>query len=272
MKAERPRIWLSIDWDYFCRQPPFMWDSGRDESVSQTSLSWAVRTAFCLSRGIDLRRGMNLRYARPLPGRFWGALEALGYDFGDLKAFVVAESHKAAYEAFRGRQTGGVRLVTFDAHHDLFYSSSMIEHVMNGIVDCGNWHLLTLLRYPRLRSLLVYPRWKGLSEWRRTIRNLEAGESGLGIREWLRNRVEVCAWPNPRIREVAGRVERIFICRSSAWSPPWHDKAFSRFVLQGEKHTNKPALGKLSPREFDLNKVQLVALLESRMLGVGKRA
>lgn len=277
MKTDRPRIWLSVDWDYFCRQPKAMWNGGQDESASKTTVSWSIRAAFCLSRGMYLKEEMSLRHARPVPGRFWRALSALGYGFDGLKDIVVADSHKYAYRAFRGQDARNVRLVSFDAHHDLFYTSKhMIEHLTTEKADCGNWHMLTLMRYSKLRSLLVYPHWKGLVEWRRMMKNLqtvEGGESSLGIKKWIQSRVKPCVWPSPHVRAAAGQVERIFICRSSAWTPPWHDEAFYRFVFKGEDHVGLLSDEREMPpnRDFNWDDVLKSALLEQRLLGLKKR-
>ncbi len=113
------------------------------------------------------------------------------------------------------------------------------------------------------------PHWKGLIEWRRTLKNVRAaGGPALGIEKWIRRKVQAVVWPSPRIREAAGQVERIFICRSSAWTPPWHDQAFYRFVYRGEEHVDLLADERGMPpnRDWSWDEIMKIAVLETKLL------
>lgn len=266
------RIWLSIDWDYFCRQPRHLWHNGVDEKVGAQPITWGMRAALSLVHGSNLRNETSLSHADPPPGRFWRALKGLGMRFDEVQHIRVAESHKAAYEAFRGPDTANVTLVNFDAHHDLFYASKFaVSGLRKEKADCGNWHLLTLLRYPKLRSVTVYPHWKGWSEWKKTLGVLrEHGSKGEKLVQILHQRTRANVWP--RVKLPKGQVERIFICRSGAWTPPWHDQSFIRFVNEAENtaklfYLTWDNIDEISPRPFNWKQVEQVAALEARLLG-----
>jgi hypothetical protein len=267
------RIWLSVDWDYFCRQPKAWWHNGTSEKLGANPITWTVRATLSRIYGTEIRPETALSHASPLPGRFWQALERLGLRLDKVKVIRVAESHKDAYGVFRGRDTANVKLVHFDAHHDLLYTSGFaMESVVKGKVDCGNWHLLTLLRYPKLRSVIIYPRWKGWSEWQKTLRVLrEVGPKGEEAIRLIKRQTRANVWPNVKL--PMGDVEKIFICRSGAWTPPWHDKAFIRFVEGCEETcdllsnlSDWETYDKLAPRPFSWGPVRKMAALEAYML------
>lgn len=272
MPKQKPkkRIWLSVDWDYFCRQPKEWWYGGIDEKMGLDPMMWMVKATLAQTRGTDLKSEMSLRHASPTPGAFWRALERLGMRFDDVKDVQVSESHKDAYGLFQGKDTEGVEMVNFDAHHDLLYASKfMVEAIEKSKPDCGNWHLLTLLRYPKLRSVTVYPHWKGLSEWKRTLSNLRSAPSGVEVISYLHRRTRANVWPHVKL--PTGQVEKIFICRSGAWSPPWHDRAFLNFVEGCENTIDRlfldwGVLDELAPRSFSWTKVNKMAAIEANIL------
>ena len=235
--SARPNIWLSIDWDYFVREHA-SWDLAHGEDALMRDMIWPVRTAMLAARGIDLRTETSLRHARPAPASFWGTLERLGYRFDTLKCFFAADSHRWAHSVFDHNVLGGpppsdTRIVHFDAHHDLVYSIEQLQwSIGTGEPTCENWHLMTLLRSLGLRSLVVYPAWKGSSDWQKLFGALDrADKAGVNVARILRARVDHCVWPSPKVAEAAGNVEAVFVCRSGGWAPPWHDLAFRRFCL-----------------------------------------
>jgi hypothetical protein len=117
---------------------------------------------------------------------------------------------------------------------------------------------MTHLAQPSLRSLIVYPEWKGMRDW----------EASFGVhferyptlKKALDRYTEPCVWPSNLVTEAAGDVELVYLCRSSAWTPPWHDEAFVRFADDLQKMTQAPLatpfveiekINPLTPRGFD---------------------
>ena len=248
-----PPVWLSVDWDFFVREPAHF--DSRDAPPGRP-MYWEHRERVyrALSRR-SLRPAMALRHAEPHPAAFWTALEQLGFRFATVRALVVADSHRYAARLFRrdaiaDPAPGTPRLVHVDAHHDLFYSPTVLQwSVGHDEPTAENWHLFTLLRNRGLRSLVVYPGWKGDRDWATFAKKLrgegargrEAREAvGVQILDLLRTRVTPCVWPDPRLAAWAGPIERVFIARSGGWTPDWHDGAFRRFCLALQRRTGVP--------------------------------
>lgn len=235
------RVWLSVDWDFFCREEP-EWDWGHTETHVHRVLSWDVRASTSLARGVDLRKETSLKHATPTPGRFWKSLRRLGFTFDGTSRLGIADSHRHAYRFFAGA-AGEVQIVHVDAHHDLFYSVDALDtSIEQDDPRCDDWHLLTLLR-GNIRSLVVYPPWKGLCEWERLMDNILSVDTANAweTHRTLRKMADACVWGDPDVPATAGPVGAVFICRSSAWTPPWHDKAFNRFVREAEVTTGAKA-------------------------------
>jgi hypothetical protein len=121
------------------------------------------------------------------------------------------------------------KLVHFDAHHDLTYNIVKFEEeAFTEHVTCENWLLMTLLSQIGLRSLICYPEWKGLRDWEKSFGKYH--RSYPELIQAIDRFAEPCVWPSRRIEESAGDVELVYICRSSPWTPPWHDGAFKDLV------------------------------------------
>lgn len=278
--TERPNIWLSVDFDYFCREEE-KWEFGHGEHALYLSLAWQIRTAQFLTHGSSLRQDMSLRYARPYPRAFWRSLNKLGYRFNKVKHVIVADSHRWGYLILNEKWLGkadGTRLVHFDAHHDLVYNVSAFKHAMEtNVPGCDNWHLMTLLHHPELQSLIVYPPWKGLRDWENTVLTYEKVNATYAsdVISMLRSKTEPCVWGDPKVAQAAGDVEAIFICRSGGWVPPWHDVAFRQFCLDSVEFTGlnltcpfikEERVDPLERRSFDWNSVYRTAALERAII------
>jgi hypothetical protein len=259
----RSNIWLSIDWDYFTREMP-EWDFGHAESPDFNGLLWDMRVRQFHQMGQSLMEETSLKYASPHPADFWKRLRRLGYKFDNVQAIVLADSHQYAYQMFRrsaleGPALSDTRLVHFDAHHDLTYNMARFEgEAGRGEVSCENWLLMTHLAQPSLKSLIVYPEWKGMSDWNVTFG--QHYERYPALKKALDRYTKPCVWPSNLVTEAAGEVELVYLCRSSAWTPPWHDEAFVSFADDLQKMTQVPLItpfvevekiDPLSPREFD---------------------
>jgi hypothetical protein len=261
--SNRSNIWLSVDWDYFVREDP-SWDFGHAELPDFQDLLWNMRVAQFNRRGEDLVEETSLMHADPHPAAFWGRLSRLGYNFDNVRAIVVGDSHRHAYKVFRrslleGPSLSDTRIVHFDAHHDLTYNMARFEgEAGREEVTCENWLLMTHLAQPKLKSLIVYPEWKGLREWHSTFG--ENFERYPMLKRAIERYTEPCCWPSSRVEESAGDVELVYICRSSAWTPPWHDESFIRFAKALQQMAKVPLdtpfletenMDPLEPRSFD---------------------
>jgi len=257
----RKNIWLTIDWDYFAIERE-EWKWAHAETETYYGSVWEVRLALAKAQGLDLKESAKLD--DPHPRDFWKTLRGLGYRFDDLCEVIVGDSHQHGNKVFsrsncEGPSLADTRLVNFDAHHDLTYNMAQFERdALRGNVTCENWLLMTHLTQLQLKSLIVFPPWKGMADWTRSF-----GDGGFPeLDASLRRYTEPCVWPDPKVSEYAGNVEMVYICRSSAWSPPWHDAAFNDFVHGLKVPIMTPFQESLSPlvqRTIDYEKVDYLA-------------
>jgi len=133
---------------------------------------------------------------------------------------VVAESHQdLAQLIYRGDI-----VYNFDAHHDCGYQSDEL--------DCGSWAKTEKIS----EYHLVYPSWRK-----------DAPEIDNDLRPII---------VHHDIPTELPRFHVVFVCRSSAWTPPWADKQWMEFVTYWERYPEiwenrlkSPYASK--PREWD---------------------
>lgn len=190
---------LSIDWDFFikCRSP--------SRSPRETDrYRFDVWTASVPSR-VPLS-----------PTRWWEAFTQKRHPLRDIEV-VVADSHRFANQALALPGEGVTTLVHLDAHHDLGYDGY-------AKLDCGNWLRFLMQRRTSLRAHIVYPDWKGLAD-------LVHRERWWATDPQLTKRMMFSCWNSDNEFNWHGDfISKIFICRSSAWTHPRHDRLFNRFV------------------------------------------
>lgn len=255
------KIYLSVDFDYFSREER-EWDWGHSERAAIfTNAAWHSRSQRLEETSLE-------RYANPHPRDFWEKLGELGFDFSSCESLVVANSHQWAAPDFlslalplhEGAKETAV--VNFDAHHDMGYQSWKVlkkEWLDKLRVDCSNWLLGLMHQLPDLQGAVVYPEWKGLKE-----------VQGAHKLSWqntksLSKRFQYGVYNEEYVRSLAGEVVGIFVAKSSAWMPPWHDQAFTDFVedvagstgLGAEvRFEEEEGVNPLKPRDFDLKAAQ----------------
>jgi hypothetical protein len=130
------------------------------------------------------------------------------FTFSPGAKLYVADSHARAWTPrVRNRVT---EVVNYDAHHDAGYHGDKTGFLAYGAASCDDW----VLAYTGdcIPVSVVYPRW----------------------RDWA-----MTAEPEPPV-PVPRRVDdgtpdpvpfdRVFLCRSGAWVPPWADAAFYAFL------------------------------------------
>lgn len=122
---------------------------------------------------------------------------------------TIAESHLEAASA--GVRRGVTEVWNFDAHHDCGYRPRVVESLLK-VVDCSTWLALYAVALPDGAVHVRYPRWKDKAfdvEPEPEVACDRAFDDG---------------------QPFPGGIDRIFICRSGIWTPPWCDDHFDGFV------------------------------------------
>lgn len=251
------RAFVSVDWDFFVRSL-YSWDWGHQETpFFMEGPMWEIRVSGLLMNGLDIRGEMDPeKWAQPKPLQFWGTLKHLGYNFDTLEDvyelnheadltqpnLVVADSHAMAGPTFNNvaNDIGAPDvIINFDAHHDLGYKSKVEVNrmVTRGQSTCDMWLRLLMSQDSfadaETKAHIVYPNWRFdeypiSEEWNQLRDVLPRGILG-------RTSIGVFAQPDGSATEVVCPaeeidVEALFVCRSSAWTPPWLDGLFVEFV------------------------------------------
>lgn len=114
---------------------------------------------------------------------------------------AVAESHEDLAKLI----TDGDIVYNFDAHHDCGYHSDEL--------DCGSW-----AKSDKISEYhLIYPSWR-----------MKASEGNNCILRPMTVHYD--------IPTELPRFHMVFVCRSSAWTPPWADKQWMDFVSYWERY------------------------------------
>lgn len=212
---------LVIDWDYFFPTPELghadtqtalSFDWGHRESPFFVNDVWTLRAAEFLARDLPLPQ-VNVAWRT-----FWDRLR-----IAEDATLYYADSNVHALDQ---RIMAGVdELWLFDAHHDCGYDRTIDRRLLvrrQATFTCENW----MLAYARLGVDLHvrYPAWRSYAlkvEPRPLIavdRRVDTGAitpSGF---------TTLTGWP------MLARFDRIYVCRSGAWVPPWADEAFDSFL------------------------------------------
>ena len=136
-----------------------------------------------------------------------------------------AHGHEAAYLS-AVRNIGEMDLLLFDAHHDLGYCARSVEKESEQrVMSCGSWAFHTLVSGLFRNVRVVYPDWRGTKEWPRIDKesHLRGVRDRLTCTTWS----EWCEETKKHKRVFAGGLH---FARSSSWTPPYMDRAFSQLV------------------------------------------
>lgn len=216
---------LSVDWDYFFPNPfqgglynpttryDYLFDWSYRESHFNIETLWPMRAASFLHYGYSLPPLYSGPSKLCTPSiDFWSR-----FHFSRRCRIYLAESHSAA--ALPRICRGISRVLSFDAHHDCGYSElDLLDALCRGRYNCANW----MLAYRNQADLEVY-----YPPWRRRYQS-----ENVDPLDFNPNRIPFC--PIRRRNQVfhgpTDTISRVFICRSGAWVPPWHDAAFESFI------------------------------------------
>lgn len=216
---------LVVDWDFFFEQKSMPdihpewahYDWSMNESPFFHKDIWAIRASDFQEAGMELPG---------LTGEekdFWKR-----FKFHPRASLFYSESNADAVHMRVARYVDEVWL--YDAHHDAGYHGDLKDVREHGAVSCEDWlcgYYMLGVRHIHTR----YPRWKW---WAFTTepkplipleRSLDDGSTPPVI------------------------FDRVFLCRSGSWVPPWFDAQFDAFVAEAPFH-RKVDLG-IKPRSAE---------------------
>lgn len=236
---------LSIDWDFFFdtsderSEKWALYDWGMSEAHHPDLLNvlWVGRAAGFTHYGIDLPTTSGEE------STFW-----CRFNFSEDCEFFIAESHSKA--AANEINEGVSRVINFDAHADCSgYNDSRTNDVAETMrVSCEDW-------------LLAYDMWGADIEVRYPAWKTYAFE----IEPKPVIDVERVMYDGEPLSEV---IDRVFLCRSGSWVPPWLDEKFKEFV-ESCPVGSPVVLGDLQlVRDWDFSQVQRENEVKQQLLAM----
>lgn len=195
---------LSIDWDYFISAENQQVVSSIENERTIVD-EWYKRYFQSKNNGVDIRKYFQLSNEVET---FWDKIKQIFRIDGNTKVYI-SDSHELSFDIAKKFNCDEVYL--FDAHSDLGYGGLSS---LNFEVNCANWlgHLLKQKQVTKA-NIIYSPYTKERPEYFKQMNKL-----------FKINYLKFKDLHN----EVSTKV--IHICRSGAWSPPWFDKDFIRFV------------------------------------------
>lgn len=228
-KAKKPGRLLVVDWDFFFPNPmeggalsqrASLYDWGHIENPFFIEAVWPLRASNFFLAGLDLPGTSGEEET------FWSR-----FRIASDAALHVAESNADVVRFLDGM--GEIWL--FDAHADCGYhgEDSLTRILDGGQVDCGDWGLYAVMR--GITMVVRYPRWK--------VHAFEV-EPETAVERFFEGAIDRDIDDGD---DIPVMFDRVFVCRSGAWVPPWLDDRFERFVRSA------PAkVGEMLPRRsFD---------------------
>lgn len=203
-----------------------LFDWGTSDTPGSTVFSdviWHGRKAVWAHHGLRIEDVFTSR-----PDKDYLAVDALvatAAACGAADRLQVAESHVEILPWLQ--DLGPVdQVISIDAHHDLGYHPARVAAARaNGTATCEDWLLRALDAGLVDQAHITYPDWRPLDAEGYTTAlpwaqpHTDTGRVTLGHHRDLRlGRYDGMT--------LAG----IFVCRSSAWTPPWLDPAFDELV------------------------------------------
>jgi len=227
---------LVIDWDYFFPSPGDdpLFDWGHSESSEiYHDVIWTARAAGLQSAGRALPMTTGQEHT------FWQR-----FRISRSATVYIADSNVQACAPAVMQRVRHVWL--YDAHHDSGYRgrADLRSLTRVGEFTCENWTIAYWLK--RATIHMRYP------SWRSYALDLEP-EPPIDVDRQVDDGA-----PVPEM------FSRIFICRSSAWVPPWLDTAFTTFVQRSGRRVKK--LHPFSEREWSDERQAQVRTLAEQMI------
>lgn len=240
---------LTIDWDFFIyngnEQPSgtvtifpnspkekivpnkLVYDWGASEKINKHILQivWFSRASHFASYNVDLTKELNIIPEKGcvLPDDFIKIIcKKLTFNdppvyFGDSHAFGLPMCQQIDDEP--------IHVIMFDAHCDLGYDGNKVKRENElSRCDCASW-LYHAINKGIVRSAdIIYPDWKGLTEWKYLQRR--------AYLQTIKKKVNITTWSKWLKTNKRHKINSIYICRSSVWTPPWLDTQFIDFIYK----------------------------------------
>ncbi|SHK73811.1 hypothetical protein SAMN02745163_04377 [Clostridium cavendishii DSM 21758] len=199
---------LSIDWDYFIYTKKENWGSYIESNRNIINL-WYKRYFQFKEQGKDFKKAFLLSAG---VNTFWKELNK-HFVFKSDAHIYVSDSHALAYDVAKENECDGIYL--FDAHSDLGYGGlESLEFEVN----CANWlGKLFKDKYINEADIIYSPF---------TI------ESPDDFKE-ISNAYNVNFMSINNIKKNT-EISELHICRSGAWTPPWLDSKFLKFIKEAK--------------------------------------
>lgn len=230
---------LSVDWDYFFPipeyDPGYLYDWGHNENYGKFMLEdiWIIRAA------AFLRNGLPLPDTSCMVKDFWSR-----FNLKDCTLFY-ADSH---VNITKPEALSGISEIwNFDTHHDSYTPIHQIAHDMK--VNCQNWAVGCYLMKVNLKTF--YPSWASY--------RAEVDKPSIPVRIQIDNG-----------QQFKRRFDRVFVCRSGAWTPTWLEDKFWRFVEECPAK-KKVKLGNMERRQFSVGEVDKLIAQTNMLVQKGAR-
>jgi len=221
----RPKTLLTVDWDAFIpvnkSGDPQLWDIGHAETNLHVNTLWQMRG------GLVEHMQVDPALAKP----FWAEMQRRFAPFTDYT--LVSDSHMHVFGWLMDIQ----QVVLVDAHHDCWQGPK-------NAVDCSNWARVWLGKSRTKHLHWIVPDWVDITiydEWKFVTK--EKRVSIYKLSDILKG---------SHMNALPRTIDRVHVCRSGCWTPPWLDQAFIDWLKAGgrdawqfplgEKGTNWDAL------------------------------
>jgi hypothetical protein len=215
---------LTVDWDTFVPEK-VEWDFSHQESLIFLNLLWKTR--------------IGLKDQITTSGKedgFWGRAGVVG----GAGITWVSDSHTFVWGLLKGVD----HVVLVDAHHDCWMGDSLGIDRSERRIFCHNW----------LREWLVARKTRKVT-WVRP--------------EWSKDMFEVPKDLADRVKIVGldddwgvKQIDKVHVCRSGCWTPPWLDRQFESFVLDRRQPVIKMQEGPWDPMRARWTKEEMEELVK----------
>jgi hypothetical protein len=239
---------LVVDWDFFfpvselaagLHAPPddwglFDWAHNEDDPIFYEFI-WSIRAADFLRAGRTLPQAEGWR-------EFWKR-----FTIAPRASLFYADSNAAAVLPRVRKFVDEVWL--YDAHHDTGYGEGDLARATEAReVTCENWTYV--YRAQGAEVHMRYPQWRAYA---------------------------MTAEPEPQLRidravddgarpAEPGQFDRVFVCRSPAWVPPWCDEDYQAFIAAAPVQRAVSVDGAKRLREFDAEAASNYAAMMAEVL------
>lgn len=195
---------LSVDWDYFIYSGYRNFGSYVENKRTIIDL-WYKRYILSKRKGEDIRR--YFRLSKDFQS-FWHKIKGT---FGLIKGIkvYVSDSHALSYQIALDNKCNTVYL--FDSHADLGYGG--LES-LKFEVNCGNWLGKLFIDKKIDKAHIIYSPF-----------TLEKPHYFNFI-----NKLYNINYPKLEDLDTGIDIDVIHIARSGAWTPPWYDEEFFKFI------------------------------------------